>query len=196
MPSGKGRELCPIGAKREGKPRFSGIAARTRLSLRYNLSAESSLLLFCAQKKSNETEMYGEVSRSDGGDKSKSAKIPSLVMGFLPLLGAECRAGKEWNFVPWGQRGRRDIAEQRSARTRLSLRLIFPQILVPFFREKMVRNGDVRGDVERSETEGIRKPVSDRANQIVKSIRKKAEDFFRKELTKGVLRAIMGSVKI
>ena len=44
--------------------------------------------------------------------------------------------------------------------------------------------------------EGIRKPVSDRANQIVKSIRKKAEDFFRKELTKGVLRAIMGSVKI
>ena len=119
-------------------------------------------------------------------------------MLFLPLLGAECRAGKEGNFAPTGQRGRenRDIAEQRSARTRLSLRLIFPQILVPFFREKMVRNGDVRGGVEQSETEGIRKPVSDRANQIVKSICKKAEDFFRKELTKGVLRAIMGSVKI
>ena len=140
----------------------------------------------------------GEVSRSDGGDKSQSAKRASLVMLFLPLLGAECRAGKEGNFAPTGQRGRenRDIAEQRSARTRLSLRLIFPQILVPFFREKMVRNGDVRGGVEQSETEGIRKPVSDRANQIVKSIRKKAEDFFRKELTKGVLRAIMGSVKI
>ena len=134
--------------------------------------------------------------KRDGGDKSQSAKRASLVMPFLPLLGAECRAGKEGNFAPTGQRGRRDIAEQRSARTRLSLRLIFPQILVPFFREKMVRNGDVRGGVERSETKGIRKPVSDRANQIVKSIRKKAEDFFRKELTKGVLRAIMGSVKI
>ena len=79
--------------------------------------------------------------------RNQSAKKASLVMLFLPLLGAECRAGKEGNFAPTGQRGRenRDIAEQRSARTRLSLRLIFPQILVPFFREKMVRNGDVRG---------------------------------------------------
>ena len=50
-------------------------------------------------------------------------------MLFLPLLGAECRAGKEGNFAPSGQRGRenRDLAEQRSARTRLSLRQNFPQ---------------------------------------------------------------------
>ena len=32
----------------------------------------------------------------------KSAKRASLVMRFLPLLGAECRAGKEGNFAPNG----------------------------------------------------------------------------------------------
>ena len=32
------------------------------------------------------------------------------------------------NFAPSGQRRRRDLAEHRSARTRLSLRLIFPQV--------------------------------------------------------------------
>ena len=59
---------------------------------------------------------------------NQSAKRASLVMHFLPLLGAECRAGKEGNFVPWGQRGRenRDLAAY-AARTRLSLRKIFPQ---------------------------------------------------------------------
>ena len=52
---------------------------------------------------------------------NQSAKRASLVMHFLPLLGAECRAGKERNFAPTGQRGRRDIAAY-AARTRLSLR--------------------------------------------------------------------------
>ena len=62
--SRKGRELCPIGAKREGKPRFSGIAARTRLSLRYNLSAESSLLLFCpAKEKQRNGDVWGGVTK-------------------------------------------------------------------------------------------------------------------------------------
>ena len=58
------------------------------------------------------------------GIRSEFAKRASLVMLFLPLLGAECRAGKEGNFAPTGQRGRenRDIAELCSARTRLSLR--------------------------------------------------------------------------
>ena len=60
-------------------------------------------------------------------------------MLFLPLLGAECRAGKEGNFAPSGQRGRRDLAAY-AARTRLSLRSIFCRILVPFFCGKMVRN--------------------------------------------------------
>ena len=70
--SRKGRELCPMGAKREGKPRFSGIAARTRLSLRYNLSAEFSLLLFCPAKEKQRNPVL-------------SAKRASLVMLFLPL---------------------------------------------------------------------------------------------------------------
>ena len=70
--SRKGRELCPMGAKREGKPRFSGIAARTRLSLRYNLSAEFSLLLFCPAKEKQRNPVL-------------SAKRASLVMHFLPL---------------------------------------------------------------------------------------------------------------
>ena len=70
--SRKGRELCPIGAKREGKPRFSGATLRAHAVVSpLNLSAEFSLLFFCVQKKSNETENF--------------AKIPSLVMGFLPL---------------------------------------------------------------------------------------------------------------
>ena len=60
-------------------------------------------------------------------------------MLFLPLLGAECRAGKEGNFAPSGQRGSRDLAAY-AARTRLSLRSIFRRILVPFFCGKMVRN--------------------------------------------------------
>ena len=87
-------------------------------------------------------------------------------MLFLPLIGAESRAGKEGNFAPSGQRGRenRDLAEQRSARTRLSLRSIFPQYLVAFFLRKMQRNEDVRGGVEQGETEGIRKPAFDKVN--------------------------------
>ena len=40
------------------------------------------------------------------------------------------------NFAPSGQRRRRDLAEQRSARTRLSLRLTFRRIIVPFFLRK------------------------------------------------------------
>ena len=61
--SRKGRELCPVGTKREGKPRFSGAALRAHAVVSpLKFSAESSLLLFCEQKKSNETEMYGEVS--------------------------------------------------------------------------------------------------------------------------------------
>ena len=36
------------------------------------------------------------------GIRSESAKRASLVMHFLPLLGAECRAGKEGNFAPMG----------------------------------------------------------------------------------------------
>ena len=59
--SRKGRELCPVGTKREA--RFSGAALRAHAVVSpLKFSAESSLLLFCAQKKSNETEMYGEVS--------------------------------------------------------------------------------------------------------------------------------------
>ena len=64
-------------------------------------------------------------------------------MLFLPLLGAECRAGKEGNFAPTGQRGREncDLAEQRSARTRLSLCKIFSaEFSLHFFIEKMQRN--------------------------------------------------------
>ena len=65
----RGQELCPIGAKREGKPRYSGVCRAHAVVSPLKFSAKSSLLLFCKQKKSNETEMYGEVSRSDGGDK-------------------------------------------------------------------------------------------------------------------------------
>ena len=111
------------------------------------------------------------MSRSDGGDKSKSAKRASLVIIFCPyemrssfgrdssdgycvafaqssghvliaytpvglyagslsrprlmpetsVIPAYSKFGDR-NFAPTGQRGRRDIAEQRSARTRLSLR--------------------------------------------------------------------------
>ena len=47
--SRKGRELCPIGAKREA--RFSGAALRAHAVVSpLNLSAESSLLLFCPAK--------------------------------------------------------------------------------------------------------------------------------------------------
>ena len=57
--SGKGRELCPIGAKREGKPRYSGAALRAHAVVSpLKFSASHSLLLFCEQKKSNETRLY------------------------------------------------------------------------------------------------------------------------------------------
>ena len=111
------------------------------------------------------------MSRSDGGDKSKSAKRASLVIIFCPYemrssFGRDSSDGYcvafaqslghvliaytpvglyagslsrprltpetsvvpaylkfgDRNFAPSGQRGRRDLAEQRSARTRLSLR--------------------------------------------------------------------------
>ena len=64
------RNFAPNGAKREGKPRYSGATLRAHAVVSpLNLSAEFSLLFFCVQKKSNETEMSGEVVRSTGGDK-------------------------------------------------------------------------------------------------------------------------------
>ena len=45
--SRKGRELCPVGTKREGKPRFSGAALRAHAVVSpLKFSAESSLLLW------------------------------------------------------------------------------------------------------------------------------------------------------
>ena len=69
-PEPERKETLPIGAKREGKPRYSGATLRAHAVVSpLNLSAEFSLLFFCVQKKSNETEMSGEVVRSTGGDK-------------------------------------------------------------------------------------------------------------------------------
>ena len=48
--SRKGRELCPIGAKREGKPRFSGACRAHAVVSPFNFSASHSLLLFCPAK--------------------------------------------------------------------------------------------------------------------------------------------------
>ena len=46
--SRKGRELCPNGAKREGKPRYSGATLRAHVVVSpLNFSAESSLHFFC-----------------------------------------------------------------------------------------------------------------------------------------------------
>ena len=185
--SRKGRELCPNGAKREGKPRFSGVCRAHAVVSPLNLSSESRTIF--SRKKWYETGMYGEVVRSTGGDKKagfryskskrryKFAKRASLVIffcryemrssfgrdssdgycvAFAQSLGHSCTfmytpvglyAGSlsrprltpetsavpayskfgDRNFAPTGQRGRRDLAEQRSARTRLSLRGIFPQ---------------------------------------------------------------------
>ena len=39
--SRKGRELCPIGAKREGKPRYSGVCRAHAVVSPLNLSADS-----------------------------------------------------------------------------------------------------------------------------------------------------------
>ena len=49
---------------------------------------------------------------------------PSLVMLFLPIRNAEHEPERKGTLPRMGQRGRenRDLAEQRSARTRLSLR--------------------------------------------------------------------------
>ena len=57
------------------------------------------------------------------------------------------------NFAPTGQRGRRDIAEQRSARTRLSLRLIFPQNsrCFCFAPQKKSNETEMYGEVARSD---------------------------------------------
>ena len=56
----RGQELCPNGAKREGKPRYSGATLRAHAVVSpLNLSAEFSLLFFCVQKKSNETDVRG-----------------------------------------------------------------------------------------------------------------------------------------
>ena len=56
------------------------------------------------------------------------------------------------NFAPSGQRGRRDLAEQRSARTRLSLRLIFPQNsrCFCFASQKKSNETEMYGEVARS----------------------------------------------
>ena len=55
----RGQELCPIGAKREGKPRYSGAALRAHAVVSpLKFSASHSLLLFCGQKKSNETRLF------------------------------------------------------------------------------------------------------------------------------------------
>ena len=74
--SRKGRELCPNGAKREGKPRFSGAALRAYAVVSpFNLSASHSLLLFCPAKEKQRNPALclpfwkGEVVRSTGGDK-------------------------------------------------------------------------------------------------------------------------------
>ena len=54
--SRKGRELCPNGAKREGKPRYSGATLRAHAVVSpLNLSADSRCIF--SPKKCNETKM-------------------------------------------------------------------------------------------------------------------------------------------
>ena len=56
----RGQELCPIGAKREGKPRFSGAALRAHAVVSpLNLSASTRCFCFAGQKKSNEIKNFG-----------------------------------------------------------------------------------------------------------------------------------------
>ena len=65
VPSRKGRELCPNGAKREGKLRFSGAALRAHAVVSpLKFSAESSLLLFCpAKEKQRNGDVWGGVTK-------------------------------------------------------------------------------------------------------------------------------------
>ena len=56
VPSRKGRELCPMGTKREGKPRFSGATLRAHAVVSpFNFSAISRCIF--SAKKCNETKM-------------------------------------------------------------------------------------------------------------------------------------------
>ena len=62
--SRKGRELCPNGAKREGKPRYSGVCRAHAVVSPLNFSAEFSLLLFCpAKEKQRNGDVWGGVTK-------------------------------------------------------------------------------------------------------------------------------------
>ena len=69
-------------------------------------------------------------------------------MRFLPLLGAECRAGKEGNFAPNGaKREARYSGAALRAHAVVSPLKFSASHSLHFFVEKMVRNKDVRGGV-------------------------------------------------
>ena len=62
--SRKGRELCPMGTKREGKLRFSGVCRAHAVVSPLNFSAEFSLLLFCpAKEKQRNGDVWGGVTK-------------------------------------------------------------------------------------------------------------------------------------
>ena len=106
--SRKGRELCPIGAKREGKPRYSGVCRAHAVVSPLNFSADSRCFCFVSKRKATKPGLMPplmvrggvEQSETEGIRRSvfdtanlkrrnQSAKRASLVMHFLPLRNAE-----------------------------------------------------------------------------------------------------------
>ena len=107
--SGKGRELCPIGAKREGKPRYSGAALRAHAVVSpLKFSASHSLLLFCGQKKSNETRLYaspygkGRWCKAPEGIRRSVFDMANRESGetIPPSLPPVAQRGAGWWFYP------------------------------------------------------------------------------------------------
>ncbi len=121
--SRKGRELCPIGAKREGKPRFSGAALRAHAVVSpLNLSASPSLYFFCEKMQRNPAlclpfltkgrchgvtegirkSAFDTANRNAG---NQSAKRASLVMHFLPIRNAEHEQERKGTLPHRGKEG-------------------------------------------------------------------------------------------
>ena len=91
VPSRKGRELCPMGTKREA--RFGGVCRAHAVVSPLNFSAEFSLLLFCpAKEKQRNGGVWGGVehSETEGIRKSVSGKTRDVKSLPHPSL---CKRG-------------------------------------------------------------------------------------------------------
>ena len=75
--SRKGRELCPNGAKREGKPRFSGVCRAHAVVSPLNFSADSRCFCFVSKRKATKPGLMPPLTVRGGVEQSETEGIRS-----------------------------------------------------------------------------------------------------------------------